>query len=264
MLPRRSTREIVLSQDAPTNAQEPTRPKGLAGVSALVGSISPWPAVLGILAIQAGVARPLVGFNGFLLSLALGLVAVVTGVPALLKHRSDPDPAPRRAALGGFVYGAVVLAAGVFATAPGAGAPAINDISTDLDDPPQFTLNSLSRENLGTDMVYPEEFVPIVREAYPDLTGVELKVPMYIAHYRAELSAREMGWEIVGGNPNKGSLEARARSRIFRFVDDVVVRVEPAGEQDAYSIVDIRSRSRDGRGDLGANAARIRAFFAQL
>jgi hypothetical protein len=253
-----------VSQDASTTEQQPGRPKGLAGVSTLIGSISPWPAVLGILIVQAGVARPMVGFNGFLLSLALGLAAVVTGAAALLKQRSDPNARQRRTALGGLAYGALVLVAGVIAAAPGAGAPAINDISTDLGDPPQFTLLNLARENRGSDMSYPEEFVPIVREAYPDLVGVQLKVPMYIAHYRTGRAARELGWEVVGENPAKGSLEARAISRIFRFVDDVVVRVRSTSAQDEYSIVDIRSRSRDGRGDLGANAARIREFLARL
>ena len=51
-------------------------------------------------------------------------------------------------------------------------------------------------------------------------------------------------------------------TRIFRFVDDVVVRVRPA--EGGGAIVDVRSKSRDGRGDLGANAARIRAFAEKL
>jgi uncharacterized protein (DUF1499 family) len=50
-------------------------------------------------------------------------------------------------------------------------------------------------------------------------------------------------------------------TRIFRFVDDIVVRVRPSN---GGSIVDVRSKSRDGRGDMGANAARIRAFRDKL
>ncbi|MBW2399988.1 MAG: DUF1499 domain-containing protein, partial [Deltaproteobacteria bacterium] len=44
-------------------------------------------------------------------------------------------------------------------------------------------------------------------------------------------------------------------------VDDIVVRVRRDG---ADSIVDVRSKSRDGRGDMGANAARIRLFRDEL
>lgn len=40
----------------------------------------------------------------------------------------------------------------------------------------------------------------------------------------------------------------------FRFKDDVVIRVRAA---DGGTVVDVRSVSRVGQGDLGANAARI-------
>jgi uncharacterized protein (DUF1499 family) len=56
-------------------------------------------------------------------------------------------------------------------------------------------------------------------------------------------------------------LEARDVSVVFRFVDDVVVRVRA---RESGSVVDIRSRSRDGRGDLGVNAARVRALSDAL
>ena len=46
-------------------------------------------------------------------------------------------------------------------------------------------------------------------------------------------------------------------SSIFLFVDDIAVRVRPAGKG---AVVDLRSKSRLGRGDLGANAAHIRAL----
>jgi len=58
-----------------------------------------------------------------------------------------------------------------------------------------------------------------------------------------------------------GRLEAYDVTSIFGFVDDVVVRVRPA---EGGSVVDVRSRSRDGKGDVGANAARIRAFRAEI
>ena len=70
--------------------------------------------------------------------------------------------------------------------------------------------------------------------------------------------------DLVAATAGNGRVEARSTSKIFRFVDDIVVRVVPAPDNPEHSIVDIRSRSRDGRGDLGANAARIRAFTQQL
>ena len=56
-------------------------------------------------------------------------------------------------------------------------------------------------------------------------------------------------------------LQAMARTLLFQFVDDVVVRLEetPDGTR-----VDMRSASRIGEHDLGQNARRIRRFFADL
>ncbi len=66
---------------------------------------------------------------------------------------------------------------------------------------------------------------------------------------------------MIDVDPETGRVEARDMSLVFRFVDDVVVRVRPGT---SGSVVDIRSRSRDGRGDLGINAARIRALSDAL
>ena len=45
-------------------------------------------------------------------------------------------------------------------------------------------------------------------------------------------------------------------------IDDVVIRIRALGPRQAQ--VDVRSVSRVGQSDLGANAARIRAFLAAL
>lgn len=57
-------------------------------------------------------------------------------------------------------------------------------------------------------------------------------------------------------------LEGVAESRIFRLRDDFVVRVRP--EEGGGTRVDMRSKSRVGRGDLGANAERIHEFLQAL
>jgi len=67
-----------------------------------------------------------------------------------------------------------------------------------------------------------------------------------------------MGWEIVASDASAGRIEATATTAWFGFKDDVVVRVRPEA---AGSRIDVRSVSRVGRSDVGANAARIRAFL---
>ncbi|HEX2482883.1 MAG TPA: DUF1499 domain-containing protein, partial [Methylomirabilota bacterium] len=68
-------------------------------------------------------------------------------------------------------------------------------------------------------------------------------------------------WEIVEAVPAEGRLEATATTTWFGFKDDVVVRVRA---REGGSRVDVRSLSRVGVGDLGANAARVRAFLERL
>jgi uncharacterized protein (DUF1499 family) len=77
----------------------------------------------------------------------------------------------------------------------------------------------------------------------------------------AVAAARRMGWTVVATVPAEGRLEATASTPWFGFVDDVVVRVTPAPQG---TRVDVRSVSRVGRSDLGANAKRIRKYIGAL
>lgn len=61
--------------------------------------------------------------------------------------------------------------------------------------------------------------------------------------------------EMRGASVDKvgdGRLEARFRSRIFRFVDDLVLAVD-----ETAGVVHVRSASRVGRSDLGVNRKRV-------
>ncbi len=66
---------------------------------------------------------------------------------------------------------------------------------------------------------------------------------------------------MTGENPEQGEIQAVATTRLCRFKDDVTVTVQPEG---AGVVVNVRSHSRIGKGDLGANARRIRLFQAEL
>ena len=56
-------------------------------------------------------------------------------------------------------------------------------------------------------------------------------------------------------------IEATHKSRWFGFIDDISIRIAPV---ENGTRVDVRSKSRVGRSDLGANVKRIRAFQADL
>jgi len=136
--------------------------------------------------------------------------------------------------------------------------PPIHDITTDTKNPPQFVDVTPLRVDAPNPVDYPgEEIADQQREAYPDIQSLELSQSADQTFSRALQTARDLGWEIVSAVPADGRIEATATTFWFGFKDDVVIRITPAGDD---SRLDIRSKSRVGRSDIGANAARIRDF----
>lgn len=140
--------------------------------------------------------------------------------------------------------------------------PAINDITTDTSNPPEFVAIVPLRAGAPVSAAYPGAATADAQRAgYPDIAPVDLARPPAAAFAAALAIARDMGWSIVATDEKTGRIEATATTTWFGFRDDVVIRVTPAG---AGSRVDVRSHSRVGRGDLGANARRVRDFVARL
>jgi uncharacterized protein (DUF1499 family) len=96
--------------------------------------------------------------------------------------------------------------------------------------------------------------------AYPELLPLELDLLPEDAFAAALATARDLrGWRIVTESESERRFEAEASTPVLRFVDDLEVWVEPRADQG--SRLHVRSRSRVGRGDFGANARRIRAYL---
>jgi uncharacterized protein (DUF1499 family) len=140
--------------------------------------------------------------------------------------------------------------------------PRINDVTTDFENPLAFVVALEAPANAGRDMAYPEHFGPIVREAYPDVRPLVLdESPEHVYQRVEELAEVQSGWEIKNSDAEKLIVEGEVSTFFFRFVDDFVIRVS---DQDGKARVDMRSKSRDGLVDAGANAKRIRTFLAEL
>lgn len=204
---------------------------------------------------------PLVGFALFAAHALFAIVAALLAAFALFR-RGAPDL--RGGTVAALMICLVLLVALALLVARNAGVPAIHDVSTDLDDAPRFHSLAEHPANRGRDLTYPHgdaQTARLVEEHYPDLEPVALAVPAARAFELAARAAEEAGWEVVERAPHEGRIEATHTSGIFRFVDDVVIRVR---ETDGGCRVDLRSTSRVGRSDLGANAARIRDFTRRL
>ncbi|HJQ57874.1 MAG TPA: DUF1499 domain-containing protein [Vineibacter sp.] len=140
--------------------------------------------------------------------------------------------------------------------------PRINDVSTDIERPPSFVTLARKPAVAGNGGDLPDPSTAAAqRTGYPDIRPLSLKLPPDVAFARLEQAALDMGWEIVARDPAQGRLEAVSTTLWFGFKDDIVVRVAAAGDG---CRIDVRSRSRVGISDLGANAQRIRLFLARV
>jgi len=145
---------------------------------------------------------------------------------------------------------------------PGLGYPTMNDVTTDLENPPEFVKALEAPANADRDMSYPEEFVPLAQETYAAIKAPYFEeAPERVFKRVQDLAKLQSGWTITNDDPATLTVEGEAQSYFFRFIDDFVIRVSESGDG---ARVDMRSKSRDGKGDLGANGKRIQAFFDQL
>jgi uncharacterized protein (DUF1499 family) len=100
-----------------------------------------------------------------------------------------------------------------------------------------------------------------VTQEYPDLKPQRFEQSAERVFAAALATAKDMGFEVTAQAPERGEIGAVATTPVFRFKDDVTIRVVREGNA---SVVTVRSHSRIGKGDLGANARRIRDFQAAL
>jgi uncharacterized protein (DUF1499 family) len=222
-----------------------------------IGLLAVLAMLLGPLLAHFEVVPPLGGFAAFALG---GIVAAIVGLLSLVQlvrgHGLTAGGALGLIAAVGFVY---------IAVSQGGGHPRINDFTTDLADPPAFMHAQTIPQNAGRDMTYPKEWAAIQRECCADLHPAVLAMAPRDAHAKALAQAKAMPtWNVVAvgeDGANGLTIEAVSTSALFRFQDDVAIRVRPEG---SGSKVDMRSKSRDGKGDMGVNTARIRSYIDAL
>ncbi len=152
---------------------------------------------------------------------------------------------------------ALPVIAGITIIAQGAGRPVIHDISTDSLDPPHFDAVLALRGPAANPLTRDAQTDAAQRAGYPGLSAIESSLAPEAAFTQALNTARSLGWQIHQSDAARGTLEASETTFWFGFTDDIVIRVRP---HNGGSRIDLRSVSRVGRGDLGANARRILRF----
>jgi uncharacterized protein (DUF1499 family) len=212
----------------------------LMPVAALGTKFGLWPFTIGFLVLAS--------------SILLALITIVIAAIYILKEAYSADkPGMRNAALLAFVPMAIVAA-----IVAGAGdVPPIHNITTNLDNPPKYQALLPLRAEGSNPLEITAPVATIHRAGYPDLKPVISDLSAEQAIAKAEQLAQSLGWVIVPGQRDN-YVEATVSSFWFGFTDDIVIRATPAQNG---SIIDLRSVSRVGKSDLGANAKRIKLFI---
>lgn len=140
--------------------------------------------------------------------------------------------------------------------------PPIHDITTDVTNPPEFVAIAPLREGAPNPVSYEGGDVTKQQlEAYPEIKTQLLPQSLNEVYMASERAIEALGWERVTDGALPNTLEATDTTAWFGFKDDVVIRLTPQRDD---TLVDVRSKSRVGKSDLGKNAERIDVFLNEL
>lgn len=139
--------------------------------------------------------------------------------------------------------------------------PAIHNISTDVQNPPSFNAIANVRGPDANPLEYPESNIKPQQVSYPGVKTLSLEQPASEVFARSLAVVEENGWELVAQDAQAGIIEATATTLLWGFKDDVVIRITG---NEGRTLVDVRSVSRVGASDIGANAKRIEGILSDL
>lgn len=167
---------------------------------------------------------------------------------------------------GAIAVGLVGLALPVYFLSKAVMLPPLTDIETSPSDPLQFKVLSEQRPRDANPLTPPDpDEAKLQAEAYPDIGPMYLERSAPVVYALVNEAIGRLGWTVVlnetPGESGEGRIEATDSTMIMGFTDDIVVRVKG---DDAHTLVDIRSTSRYGMHDFGANAERIQAFYNEV
>ncbi len=140
--------------------------------------------------------------------------------------------------------------------------PFIHDVTTDMENPPEFRAVVPLRADAPNPPEYAgEESAQLQREAFPELITIYLPYPKERVYDESIGLIGARGWKLVDGDYEYGIIEATEVLPWFGFKDDVVIRLK---SDNGRTVFDMRSKSRVGGTDLGVNAKRIERFTDDL
>ncbi|WP_417526872.1 DUF1499 domain-containing protein [Marinomonas shanghaiensis] len=224
----------------------------------LVGCV----AFISIAGVRVGIFEPITGFSMLRKSVFASLLLSLLAALSLGVCRKECNLASRRFFILVLLISLVYSLMWIGFYLQRASLPDINDITTDTDMPPTFLNVNFIRSSKENDLNYNSEWAPIQAKYYPEVKPVFSSEDKSVVYDAAATLVDERGWDIVAVYAGAGIIEATARTPIFGFRDDVVIRITQVENNRVR--VDMRSCSRVGSGDYGINAERIESFMRDL
>jgi uncharacterized protein (DUF1499 family) len=221
--------------------------------------------LIAILLFRIGAVETIVALGVFLAGLAVAALGVLVALGAFIGIWNDGYRGVGRAFAGLFI-GLFVLSAPIGFSVMALRLPFIHDVTTDTADPPRIVAGAAARSAGANPAAYPgPETAKLQQQGYPDVRPLEKEWTPEQAYANALEVVTKRRWRILDQVTPRagrdGRIEAVARSLVFGFRDDVVIRVRATA---IGARVDIRSASRFGRHDFGANARRVRSLRAEI
>jgi uncharacterized protein (DUF1499 family) len=224
-------------------------------------------AILSVLLVRVRVIEPVSALASIGAAVALALVALLlAGAASVAIWRTG------RRGVGSVVAAAFIaastLAYPAYLAVEALRLPVLSDISTDVANPPYFSLSRAAYD--ARDGFQPKGLPARAREAqrpaYPDVEPIVVDLDADEAFALVLKTAKAVGWKMVdqrppGGRTGEGHADFLDKTLIMGFDEDITVRLKTLPGQ---TRIDLRSASRYGRHDFGANAARIAAFADEL
>ena len=240
---------------------------GLATWSRNLAVFSVIAVVVSILIVRFGFLEMKPALSTFFGALGIAGLSILVGLAAFAAIWQNGSRGMSRILLA-LLIDALVLAYPAYLGLQYRRLPPIHDITTNPIDPPRFEALARLRTGEGANSaVYAGLYsAEQQRTAYPDIETVELEIPVQRAYELTLQLVNKRKWTVIDERapqlPRRiGRIEAVARTPIMGFRDDVVIRVTPLGQG---TRIDVRSASRVGAHDLGANASRIRSLLEDI
>jgi uncharacterized protein (DUF1499 family) len=219
---------------------------------------------VGIVGAHFYLVEPFMGFQLFALGFLLSIIGSLVGLLAIFLTRKPQLRAGRNRARFATIVCAVIVVPLIAIVLGSSKYPPINDITTDFDNPPEFVYAQQLQHVPNRDMKYDKaKYADRQQAGYGTIGPIKERLDPAAAFARVTEVAQSIpNWKITYTDPATKTIEVVASSKLFHFHDDVVIQVRPT--PDGASLIEMRSKSRDGIGDFGVNAKRIRRFYDRV